>query len=272
MRLTDDDEPSAAAAHKHDFSIMYDQPTPAMYIEAMLALDYREPDYLTEAEADIADFVARHFHGERLTVLDLCSGYGLNAVFLRLGLSGKRLLERVAAALPVDSAVPSRWGPPLRIVGADIARNALLYAEAMRLHDSSIASNLEKTPPTAAEADELADVDLITSTGSLSYISERTIERILAAIPPYRPLLALFWPIVGRDTAAVRSALEAHGLTVRLDPTPRWQRQFADAAERERFLQRYADAGVRTAGTLLDQGVCVAALRASRMRPRAGAQ
>jgi SAM-dependent methyltransferase len=259
------DAPPKAAA-KHDFSNIYDQPTPAAYVAAMLALSYRDPDFITAAAPHIHSFAdAALAPGAGIQFLDLCCGYGMNAAWLREGLHGADMFRRIDAGAPVIPDRPTQWGRPLSVVGADIAENALCYAEKLGLHDGSVFSNLEEIDLSPVEAAHVARTDIIISTGSLSYIGPATIRRILEAIPAERPLLALFWPIVGLDISAAQQAMEAAGMTVKQSPNYQLQRQFADDSERDRYRQQYENAGVLVPGTLLESGLCVAPLLAERI-------
>lgn len=250
---------------KHDFNDIYDRPRPDAYIDAMLALRYREPDFLAAAAPEIQAFIEGLPDDGPVRFVDICCGYGLNGAFLRYGAAGTAMLREVVSprAWALSAATP--WGRPIEIIGVDIAGKALAYAEKTGLNDGSIVQNLEAEPITPANAAKISQTDIVVSTGSLSYIGRDTVDRILQAIDPDRPLLTLFWPIIGKDTVAVEVAMKQHGLTVSRSQTPQWQRQFADEAEKSRFLAEYAGQGIATAGTLLEQGVCVAMLTGRRI-------
>lgn len=249
---------------KHDFNDIYNRPSPDAYIDAMLALQYREPDFLAAAAPELQVFIDGMSGDAPIRFVDICCGYGLNGAYLRYGAAGTRMLHEVVSPRSPNSDAKTPWGRSIEIIGVDIAEAALDYAERAGFNDGSITQNLETEPLTAENAAKLTDTDIIVSTGSLSYIGRNTVGRILQAIDPSRPLLALFWPILGRDTKAVQAALTQHGLQVAYPQTPQWQRQFADDAEKSRFLADYANQGIDTDGTLLEQGVCVSLLMARR--------
>lgn len=258
-----DSQPQAAV--KHDFSDMYNQPSPTAYVSAMLALDYREPDFLPSVALELLHFVEAHIPSPAsVTVLDVCCGYGMNAAWLKEGVSGGDMFRRIQSGAATIATAETPLSRPVRVIGMDIAENALAYAEGLGLHDGSVSTNLEMTDPTPEERALISETNVILSTGSLSYISAATVNRILEAIPPERALLAAFWPIIGTDTSAIQDAMTAHGLTVSEDPKLHLQRKFANTDEQARYLKRYADMGVDTAGTPLAEGLAVTTLLARR--------
>lgn len=142
----------AGPALKHDFSNMYDQPTPAAYVSAMLRLSYREPDFLPAAAPLIQSFADDALPpGAPIQFLGLCCGYGMNAAWLREGVHGTDMFKRIDAGAPAEQDRQTPWGRPITVVGADIAGNALRYAERLGLHHASIASNLELAALTPEE-------------------------------------------------------------------------------------------------------------------------
>ena len=61
------------------------------------------------------------------------------------------MFKRIDAGAPAEQDRQTPWGRPITVVGADIAGNALRYAERLGLHHASIASNLELAALTPEE-------------------------------------------------------------------------------------------------------------------------
>lgn len=254
---------------KSKFDNLYDQPGPAPYAHEMRALNYRNPDYLHAARPQFDDFVARHKSSDPapLHLLDVCAGYGINALTLRHGLENDEVydwLENNASGPPKTRDDTAWLANGSVITGLDIAANALAYAKRATLIDQAICANLESGPLQADDARLIRSADILISTGSLSYISERTVGQLLAAIEPGRPLLALFWPLLGVDISNLQTCLEAAGMTVTHDQAPLWQRQYKSEDERARYLDWYRARGIRFEGTLAETGLCATHLSAMR--------
>jgi hypothetical protein len=131
------------------------------------------------------------------------------------------------------------------VIGLDISRNALEYAVDVGLLADGIAADLESAEPVPSEVtDLLGEASLVTVTGGVGYVNERTFETIVAAAddPPWVAALTLRW--IGFDPIA--GALEEHGLvTERLDGYVVPQRRFADHQERRLVFEALDDHGLQ---------------------------
>ncbi|MEQ8300746.1 MAG: class I SAM-dependent methyltransferase [Hyphomonas sp.] len=253
---------------KSKFDNLYDLPRPAPYAQEMRSLHYRDPDYLPVARRAFDRFVSdvTRSRAAPLIVLDVCAGYGINSLTLRFGLESGDAYAWLASGQATPTPIHStRWLPPdAHIIGIDIAHNALAYAQGAGLIDGFICRDLETDKLLAQEAQRIAKSDILISTGSLSYITERTIGQILSAIDAESPLLALFWPLLGVDTQKLTTCMRASGLTVSHDQTPIWQRNYKSNEERERYYAWYRDRNIRIEGTLAETGLCATHLCALR--------
>ena len=94
-----------------------------------------------------------------------------------------------------DQRYFSEIGEPedITVVGLDIADKAVSFGEDVGLLDESFAVNLETDPLSPLLKEELAPIDLVTSTGCVGYVTEKSFNRLLPAVAPGQlPWLANF--------------------------------------------------------------------------------
>ncbi len=136
----------------------------------------------------------------------------------------------------------------LRVAGVDAAPAAVDYAVEAGLLEAGFAENLEVADPSPDLEKLMNQVDLVTVTGGVGYITERTFDRLLGARPGDAPWVASlclrtvsYEPIIG--------CLERHGLvTEHLDGVTFPQRRFTDDDERDFALAELSALGVDPAG------------------------
>lgn len=249
---------------KSSFDDLYNQDGPQAYASQMRAMSYRNPDYLPQFKPIFRTFIERSRQSSlgSVKVVDLCSGYGVNSLILRYGLKDDdvyKWLENPKTKLAANE--DSRWlEPGSEIVGIDIAEKALRFAKEAKLVDSSISRNLEKERLSREDSVKIADCDVLISTGSLSYISAKTVSQILNAIEPNRPLLACFWPLLGVDTGDIERELQKANMTVEHINRPVWQRHYKREAERSRYVASYHEKSIPIEGTAAEEGLCATML------------
>jgi hypothetical protein len=132
------------------------------------------------------------------------------------------------------------------IVGVDASAPAIDYACEAGLLDGGLAEDLELDEPSHSLTAELADADLISVSGGIGYITDRTIDRVLEhAERPWLAALCLRWV----DFGPIVDAASRYGLvTERLDDTTFRQRRFADDAERNHVLAQLDELGIDPEG------------------------
>ena len=248
--------------NKANFDHVYDLPDPRGYFEALGSLDYLAPE-----------------HGRRLFpilqrelgtsgpdgVLDLCCSYGVNAALLGHDLTLEDLYARYAspelADLPTEDLLASdrafyaehRNGGPSGILGADSAANAVRYALGAGLLEAGFGENFETTDPSEAFRRAVGDVGLVTVTGGVGYVWERTFDHVLKSVAEARrdgeaPWVATL-PARLVDYAPLSELFSGYGLvTEKLSARTFPQRRFADAAERDHALRELARMGVDPTG------------------------
>ena len=138
------------------------------------------------------------------------------------------------------------------VVGVDLSRNAVSYGVRSGVLDAGFAENLEEDEPTEALRRAVSGADLLTVTGGVGYVSERTFGRLLASMMegpegriPWVAVFALRWV----SYEEVSNVLSRYGLiTEKLSGHTFTQRRFADDAERGYVLEKLAKMGVDADG------------------------
>lgn len=239
---------------KQSFDSIYNQSDPRSYYRTLEQYDYQVADHARPiAEACLRE-LARLRARPRLTLLDLCCGYGINGSLLRHSLSMADLYERYSDPDLDDlcaeelAAADRRFFSRRRssgatgllgeILGMDAADKAVRYAERVGLIDRGVGINLEREELPRDLRAELGEVDLITVTGGMGYVTDVTFRKILSATSAARRPWILAFPLRGLDLDCFEQAFADHGLKTETWETLVPQRRFVDAAERQRTLER----------------------------------
>jgi hypothetical protein len=133
----------------------------------------------------------------------------------------------------------------------DISEPAVRYAVDVGLLVDGVVADLETQQLSDRDAAKLSEVDLVTVTGGIGYINERTFEQILDAADetPWVAALSLRWV----DFDPIAETLEQQGLvTERLDGYVARQRRFADSEEREFVFDELAARGIEPTNVEVD--------------------
>ncbi len=285
-RNAPDGAPARPGAAKADFGSLYDRHAPRALARALGALDYEIPQRALPVFRALLDAMPRDRApatddaGRAQRVVDLCCSYGFNAALLRHDLTLAELMRHwsgpvadpaaqhdepgpgdpdtgdlgddvdgdrhAGAADAAFFAARRRAGAP-RVVGLDAAGNAVAYARRAGLLDAGWAEDLESQEPSESLASGLADADLVTITGGVGYVTEKTFARV---VPPgsHAPWVAAFvLRVFGYDR--IEAVLADRGLV-----TERWeggtfpQRRFADEREARATVRDLAARGLDPAG------------------------
>jgi hypothetical protein len=167
----------------------------------------------------------------------------------------------------LDSHFYASW-PDMGIahfVGLDVSAPAIEYARRVGLIEHGIAANLEESCLHARDIRAIANVGVIVSTGSVGYVTEKTFETILDALPTPAPwIISFVLRMFPYDSFA--AAFAEHGLvTERLASAVFVQRRFRDLAEFEFSLAELGARGIDTSAFESD-GLLHAELYVSRPR------
>lgn len=240
---------------KSNFDDIYVAGDPRAYYATLGSLGYEIPRHSATLFGQAAGLLG---DGAPAKVVDLCCSYGVNGTVLKYdvdfdevvshytepaaqNLSRDELLERDREWL-ADRSLES--APT--VIGLDASEPAIAYALEAGLLDAGMSEDLEAGAPSASLSSELSDVDLITVSGGIGYITERTIDRILErSDQPWVAALCLRWV----DFAPIVETASRHGLVAeRLDDTTFRQRRFADGSERHHVLSELASMGIDPEG------------------------
>jgi hypothetical protein len=254
---------------KTNFEVIYDLEDPREYFNTLGSFDYCIPQHGQRVfseliEARRAEVNRNGSVEERTKVVDVCCSYGVIAALLKheividdlyaryrseelAGLSG----EELARADDVFYRERMKDAAP-EVVGVDVARNAISYGRRSGVLDAGFAENLEEEEPTEELRRAVLGADLLTITGGVGYVSERTFERLLDCIAggpegrlPWVAVFALRW--VSYDD--ISEVLSSFGLvTEKLADHTFTQRRFTGAEEREYVLEELAEMDVDTTG------------------------
>jgi hypothetical protein len=257
------DTRSAPYEAKADFSAIYDQPDPRSYYRTLGAFDYEIPAHGTAVFEHLLEEMGGR-EGKR--VLDLCCGYGVNATLLNHRVALDELYEHYEGATAADPAdlverdrqfFSARRRPDaVSTVGLDVAGNAVRYAASAGLLDHGVVADLETHPEPGEALAGLGPVDLVTVTGGIGYIGERTFRAVVEAAGDQQPWIAalnLRWI----DFRPIAEALSDLGLvTEQVDGYCVPQRRFADEREREAALAGLSSRGIDPAEELRAESHC----------------
>lgn len=245
---------------KTNMDNIYDQSDPRAYFRELETLGYAIP---TAAKPVFQKLIShrRQSQDDTVHVLDLGCSYGVNAALLKHDLSMDDLYKHwtgygLADAAPEEIVEYNQdffanLDEPgnIEVTGLDVAENAVIFAEKVGLLDEGLAINLETEPLPASVEDELATVDLVTSTGCIGYVTEKSFERLLPAITRDRqPWIANFvlrmFPF-----DPIEETLSGWGyVTEKLESQTFVQREFASAEEEGQILENLREGGIDSAG------------------------
>jgi predicted TPR repeat methyltransferase len=239
---------------------IYDQPDPRAYFRELKKLGYAIPD----AAKPIFQKMIAHLQDRRdnnVHVLDLGCSYGVNAALLKHDLSMPELYEHWGQKALVgatrgevvacdrdflDNLDEQR---DISVTGLDQAESAVAFAEEAGLLDQGLAVNLEIGPLPETATEELAQIDLVTSTGCVGYVTEKSFERLLPAVTQGRS------PWIGNFVLrmfpfdSIEETLNDWGyVTEKLEGQTFVQRDFASAEEQEQVIEQLREQGIDPTG------------------------
>lgn len=174
------------------FEHVYNEPDPREYFRALQHFDYQAPARAYPIFSRLVEKLREQIDREDLLVLDLCCSYGINAALLNHDVNLACMYARYCdspeiALLSLHDLIKAdksfydenRRSCIVRVVGLDIAHNAILYAQRVGLHWDGSSENLEEDEPSERLSGILSKVDLVIVTGGVDFLSERTFHRVL---------------------------------------------------------------------------------------------
>jgi hypothetical protein len=245
---------------KMDFSDLYTSKDPRNYFKYLGQLDYIIP-HLAQPIFSQLIRARQELQAEPVTVLDLGCSYAINGALMKYALDYEALRQRYTAPslqtlsseemLELDRHFYRAWPrhDGVRVIGLDISENAIRYGEKCGLLDRGLAIDLENRELAPDEAADLADVDIIVSTGCVGYVTSKTFERVLKASRRGRtPWIASFvlrmFPF-----DEIERTLGAYGLvTEPYEGATFVQRRFANRDEMEATVRAVEARGLDSEG------------------------
>jgi SAM-dependent methyltransferase len=243
---------------KANFDEIYAMEDPRSYFSVLGSLDYMIPDVAQPVIRQILEAHAER-HAREALVLDVGSSYGINAAVHRFPVTfnvlRRRYTRREVAALDTEEMLRldrnyySSWPDSgcARFVGLDMSAPAIRYAERVGLIEHGITADLETSRLAPRDAHILSDIDVVLSTGSVGYVTERTFETVLSATrrPPWIVSFVLRMFPYDQLSALFRE----HGLiTERLSTASFDQRRFQNDGDLEGCLATLTRLGIDTHG------------------------
>lgn len=246
---------------KASFDAIYDRPDPRDYFATLRPLEYATPHH---AQGVFRRLLAAHTPltgGEGpVSMLDLCCSYGVNAALLRHDLTLAELYEhytdpriteldtaRLADEDRAFYASRRRPSPTARVIGLDAARNAVAYARAAGLLDQGFGEDLERDEPSRELAEALRPVRLITVTGGVGYVTDRTFGRLLSCMEG--PVWVAAFVLRSVPYGPIADTLARFGLVTQRAASRTFpQRRFAEAAEQGHAVEAVEAQGLSPDG------------------------
>lgn len=266
---------------KANMDAIYGEADPRAYFRELGKLDYRIPELAKPIFERIVGLLRRE-RPAPIHALDLGCSYGINGALLKHGRSIEELgnhwsRPEIAAA---DSAEviaadrdyfdPARADDDLVLLGLDVSRPAIDYAEQAGLIDKGLAINLETQALPGDARSLLEPVDLVMSTGAVGYVTEATFERLLPAVTTSNPPWISNFVLRMFPFDAIDETLSRWGyVTEKLEGHSFIQRSFASGEEEQRILAELESMGLDPTG-LEAEGNLHAEFFLSRPRAQAG--
>jgi predicted TPR repeat methyltransferase len=239
---------------------IYNQLDPRAYFRELETLDYSIPGEAQPVFQKLTAYLQRHRNGA-VHVLDLGCSYGINAALLKHNLSLPQLYEHWAQQRLSEATAEEvieydqhyfgrhKENKEIEVVGLDLAENAVAFAEKTGLLDDGFALNLELEPLPAQAREALARVDLVTSTGSVGYLTEKSFAHLLPTVTQGRPAWLANFVLRMFPFDAIEETLNDQGyVTEKLEDRTFFQRRFASTEEQEQVLTRLSEQGIDPTG------------------------
>jgi len=245
---------------KANLDHIYNQSDPRAYFRELKKFDYVIPEVAKPIFKKLIEALQQR-RENTIQVLDLGCSYGINAALLKHDLSMDELYDhwgQKTFSNATSDAVIARdqsyfadlkATEDIGVVGFDVAKNATSYGEEVGLLDDSFTVNLETELLSTSAKEELALVDLVTSTGCVGYVTEKSFDRMLPAMgsgqmPWFANFVCRMFPF-----DAIEECLDGWGyVTEKLQNRTFLQRRFASVHEQEQVIGQLRDQGVDPTG------------------------
>lgn len=258
--MTDDPAFDEINEAKASMDHIYDRPDPRAYFRELKSVGYSIPGAAKPIFQNLISRL-RNRTDDTIRVLDVGCSYGINAALLKHDLSIDDLYDhwgqkKLANATPEevieqDKNFFARLDEieDIEVIGLDIAENAVAFAEEAGLLDEGLTVDLESEPLPGDAVEDLAPVDLVTSTGCVGYVTEESFKQLLPAVTKgQRPWFANFVLRMFPFDAIEETLSESGYVTEKLEGQTFVQRDFASADEQEQVLEQLREKGIDPTG------------------------
>lgn len=249
---------------KANFDDIYVSADPRRYFSMLGQLDYIIPhlaqpvfDQLIQARAEQQD--------EPVTVLDLGCSYGVNGALMKYALRYDTIRERYTSPLLQsltseelivhDRAFYRAWpkNEGVRVIGLDVSENAVRYGCESGALDLGYALDLERNDPSSEQAEQLAKVDIIVSTGCVGYVTSKTFNRLAKLARKGRPAWVASFVLRMFPYRAIAQTLSEQDLvTEQFEGATFVQRRFATLEEMDTTVRSVESLGLDAYGREAD--------------------
>lgn len=240
---------------KANMDHIYNQSDPRAYFRELKKLNYSIPDTALPIFRKIIEQV-RQDEDDTVHVLDLGCSYGVNAALLKHDLSMDELYSHWAHAelaganakevAARDKEYFTNLENPdnIEVIGLDLAQNAISFGEDVGLLDEGLAVNLETGGLPVQAREMLSPIDLVTSTGCIGYVTEKTFDNILPAVMAGRsPWIANFVLRMFPFDAIEETLADRGYVTEKLEGQTFLQRRFESDDEQDQALNQLREQG-----------------------------
>ena len=245
---------------KANMDHIYDQPDPRAYFRELRKYGYAIPGAAKPIFQKLISRLRRQ-RNDTVHLLDLGCSYGVNAALLKHDLSmpdlydhwGEGDLSGIESEVLVAS--DQRYFSNLdqqadiTVTGLDQAESAVSFGEESGLLDEGLAVNLETQPLPGAATKHLAQVDLVTSTGCVGYLTEKSFERLLPALTQGRsPWIGNFVLRMFPFDPIEDTLKEWDYVTEKLEGQTFVQRDFVSEEEQQQVIHQLRKRGIDPEG------------------------
>jgi|AntAceMinimDraft_5_1070358.scaffolds.fasta_scaffold15012_1 hypothetical protein len=246
---------------KADFDGIYDQSDPRMYFATLQPFDYLIPQYGAEIFTRLLE-VRGTAAKQPPRILDVCCSYGVVSTLMKTELDIAEIYEHYRKASEADLttaeliqadrrllkeyAVPD----PAIVIGLDVATNAVEYAVVTGSISAGFVENLEVGPASPELTSLVSEVDLITTTGGIGYVTEQTYHQLVDAAPD--DVWVASFCLRTYDYGPIIDALDHHGLQTERLPQTFPQRRFTGPDEQDWAIAQVRGLGLDPQGKETD--------------------
>lgn len=251
---------SAINGGKANFDEIYTAPDPRQYFRVLGQLDYIIPHLAQPIFGQLIRARSER-QNEPVTVLDLGCSYGVNGALMKYAIGFDAIRERYTSPqlqglsrselLKHDQAFFRSWprDENVRVIGLDVSKEAIRYAQESGAIDVGYALDLENNDPTPEQAEALAQVDIVISTGCVGYVTSKTFRRLTKLSRRGRPAWVASFVLRMFPYEAIERTLSEQALvTEKFEGATFVQRRFANEEEMQATVSAVEARGLDTFG------------------------